>query len=84
MKTYNVRTWLNKKSSASTGSLVCYYGPAHWDTNSVDMFVELASCHDKARLHKTQADTEAQYLAKIKKLRNELDLYIQHLETQIS
>ncbi|MEV3818190.1 hypothetical protein RI537_19005 [Aeromonas salmonicida] len=80
MKSYNKRVWLNKTTTPSTGSVVCYFGPDGWDEKRKDMFVEIASCHNTARLHKINIESEREYINKVKKLRDELTKYIDFLD----
>lgn len=80
---YNRRVWLNKSTSPSTGSVVCYYGADGWVKGEVDMFVEVASCNASARLHKIPLESEAQYLNKVKRLRDELSKYIDFMESRV-
>lgn len=81
MKQYNSRKWLNKKTSSSTGSIVCYYGPDAWDKTHLDMFVEVASCSTAARLHPTATEDISQFKKKIETLRDELTAYLEFLAT---
>ena len=81
---FNERAWLNPENSGSTGSIVCYDGPAHWadeEGGRENMcFLEVADCHCKARLHLARFDSYDQYLEKIKKMREVINRYIVHLE----
>lgn len=83
MKTYNRRTWLNPKSSDSTGSIVTFDGEVtDLDTKKKypQRFLEIADCHHKTRLHLTSDDKDHDFLQKMKILRGEIDLFIKHLE----
>jgi hypothetical protein len=80
IKSYTTRKWLNKLSSPSTGSICCYYGPSAWDASKTDMFLEVADCHNSARLHKTELESKDDFVEKLKLLRSELDNYIKYLE----
>ena len=79
-KHYNSRVWLNSSQSPSTGSMVCYYGKSSWDEEQIDMFIEVSSCHEIARLHKSRTDTAQQYIAKLRKMQKELSKYIEFLD----
>lgn len=68
---FNKRLWLNSEDSASTGSVVGYYGPAWWksaDKDSPTAFFEVADCHVKARLHLTDYDTPSDFIAKLRRV----------------
>lgn len=74
---YSSRTWVNPIDSAATGSIVCYDG--FIDDERIS-FMEIASCHSKARLHMYKDSTPEEFLDKLKLVREELDKFIQHLE----
>jgi hypothetical protein len=69
MYSYCDRQWLNDNNSASTGSVVAFHGETTWrDKPEVTMFLELADCHNKVRLHKSYDDTQAMFIDKLNKL----------------
>ena len=80
MKTYCKKKWLNEKNSPSTGSIMTYYGLTFWGKKEPQMFIELADCHCKVRLHKTNDDTIKQYIKKIKLLEKTLHNYVKFLQ----
>lgn len=82
---YNSRKFLNSDNSPSTGSICCYDGAVKFNTmksREKVMFVEIADCHQKARLHKSGDDTNKDFIDKVKLLRDELNSFIEHLEKQ--
>ena len=84
-KSYNKRTWLNKPSSPSTGSIVAFHGPAKYSRKEADIWtwLEISDCTFKIRLHKTNDDTLKDFVNKLKKLRNAVDDFIKFLEKLI-
>lgn len=72
--------WLNKENSPSTGSIVCFDGDVEY-TEGVEpcMFVEIADCHSKVRLHKSHTDTTEEFINKIDSMINALEKYRNHL-----
>lgn len=86
VEVYNERVWLNDDDSPSTGSIVCYHGPASWYSDEGSkkrdeiFFVEVSDCHVKARLHAVRFDTMDQFRAKVRGMRDALDRYLDHLE----
>jgi hypothetical protein len=76
---YNSRVWLNKAGKPSTGSIVAYEGESDWSENTVQFF-EIADCHGKVRLHKTDNDTITDYCQKLRILVNEAEKFATHLE----
>jgi len=82
--TYNRRTWLNPESCDSTGSVVAYDGEVtdlDTDRKFVQRFLEVSDCRNKVRLHQTSDDTPQDFIAKMKLLRDEIQLFIKHLES---
>jgi len=80
---YNKRVWLNPEGSDSTGSVVAYQGEVtDLDTGKKypQAFLEVADCRNKARLHLTSDDTLDAFICKLKLLKNEIELFINHLE----
>lgn len=81
MKRYNKRTWLNNDSSRSTGSVVAFHGVVDYgDEQQETMFLEVADCNCKIRLHRAGYDTTGDFIKKMKLLRNELNKFIDHLK----
>ena len=77
---YNKRAWLNSSKSPSTGSVVCYCGPDVWEPSKISMFVEVSSCSSVSRLHHAGNERKQDFVNKIKKLRDELSLFIDFLD----
>lgn len=80
---YNKRTWLNSIESDSTGSVVCYDGEVtDLDTfrKYPQTFIEIADCRRKIRLHMNSDDTREMFIDKMKLLKEEIELFIDHLE----
>lgn len=84
MKKYNKRTWLNSKKSDSTGSVVAFDGRlVDFDGKEYNStFLEIADCRNKIRLHITSDDTRKDFIKKMKLLKNEIELFINHLENE--
>ena len=70
MSTFSRRIWLNKEDSASTGSAVAFSGTCKWrnEPEETVTFLEIADCHCKVRLHKTYADSNKDFIEKMRKL----------------
>lgn len=83
MRSYNKRIWLNSRKSDSTGSVVAFDGfVTDIDTKNeyTQRFLEIADCKCKVRLHQTSDDTKADFIKKMKILKREVELFINHLE----
>lgn len=79
---YNKRTWLNKEASPSTGNIVAFDGEVSWRGEKIRApFLEISDCNVSVRLHKTDDDTIGDFIDKMKLLKNEIELFINHLET---
>lgn len=80
---YNHRIWLNSENSRSTGSVVCFDGKTEFsDGPDRDLFIEIADCHGKIRLHKSSDDSVTGFIQKLSAIRNEIDFFINHLKTK--
>lgn len=78
---YNQRIWLNKEDSPSTGNFVAFDGDTtHYGNTARNMFVSISDCYQSARLHLTEDDSIEDFILKLKKLRNGLSDFIDHLE----
>jgi len=82
---YNKRTWLNSEDSDSTGSVVAYDGVVTTYDNDEQLpwtYLEIADCRTKIRLHRTKDDTKEDFINKMKLLKNEIELFVNHLEKE--
>jgi len=77
---YNKRTWLNDIDKPSTGSMVSYHGQSDWSEKDI-CFIELADCHSKIRLHKTDNDTMQEFCRKLRTIANDAELFAKYLES---
>ena len=79
---YNKRTWLNKENSPSTGNVVAFEGDILWKGEKIhSVFLSISDCNVSVRLHKSDEDSVQDFIDKMKILRNEIDLFINHLES---
>ena len=84
MKKFTARKWLNPNGSHSSGSVFAYFGPASWKDGEPQYLLEIADCHGKVRLHKTDVDSPKAFIKKLKRLRNVIDRFISFLEHEQS
>jgi hypothetical protein len=81
---YNKRTWLNKNNSPSTGNVVAFDGEVTWRDEKIrSIFLSVSDCSVSARLHKTDDDTIEDFIDKMRLFKNEIGLFIEHLETTV-
>lgn len=86
-KTYSRKTYyksvtqLNPDDSPSTGSIVCYDGDIEYsdDGEQPCIFVEIADCHGKVRLHRSHTDTMEDFIGKIDAIIRQLSYFCKHL-----
>lgn len=79
---YNKRTWLNKPNSPSTGNVVAFDGEVKSENEKYrSTFLSVSDCYNSARLHKADYDSKEDFIDKMKLLRDEIDSFIDYLET---
>lgn len=84
MEVYNKRVWLNKDDSASTGNVVAFDGEITLHGKKIrSIFLSVSDCCVSARLHKTDDDTVEDFIYKMNLLKNEIELFVKHLEATI-
>jgi hypothetical protein len=79
---YNRRTWLNPKSSSSTGSVVCCHMPSS-ESRHYPTFIEIADCKGKITLHPADGESMMSFIAKLSILKEEIDMFMTALEIDI-
>ncbi len=78
---YNKRTWLNKNNSASIGNVVAFDGEVLWKKEKIrSIFLFISDCNVSVRIHKDDDSTIDDFIDKIKLLKDEIELFINHLE----
>lgn len=82
MEKYNKRVWLNSERSHYTGSIVCHDGVVSNRGNPAERytFIEISDCHGKSRIHYDNNLDMQDFVDKLKLLRDEIELFIEHLE----
>ena len=82
MKTYNKRTWLNKHNSPSLGSVVAFDGEVKYsDATERTTFFAISDCSKTIKIIKN-TETIEDFTEKMKLLKIELELFINHLENK--
>lgn len=80
MKQYNKRTWLNKYDSPSLGSVVAFDGEVQYsDATERTTFLAISDCSKTIKLTKN-TENIYDFIDKMKLLKNEIELFINHLE----
>jgi hypothetical protein len=80
---YNKRIWLNKEASSATGNMVAFDGEVYWKEERIrSTFLSISDCNNSIRLHPMDGDTIEDFVNKMKLLKNEIDAFINYLETK--
>lgn len=78
---YNKRTWLNRIESSSTSSIVTFDGDVEYpDKRYRDTFVKISDCKYSIVLHKKDSEDMESFIQKLNLLKNEIELFINHLK----
>lgn len=80
---YNSRVWLNEQGKSSTGSIVAYEGKSDW-SEEIALFFEIADCHGKVRIHKTDKDSVVDFCQKLMILADEANQFADYLRNQVN
>ena len=82
--TYCKKEFLTDSPEPSTSTIVSFYGDIKWSKDESGgnvSFLEISSCHERARLHRTYDMTEQDWIKQVKKLRDHINEYLEFLET---
>jgi len=84
MSTYNKRTWLNKETSSSTGSVVAFDGRLidYKGNDYQSTFLEISDCSKKITLHVTSDDTTTDFIDKLELLKSEIEFFLDYLKNK--
>jgi hypothetical protein len=78
---YNKRTWLNPESSYASSNVVAFDGEViHRGNKNRITFLSVSDCNMSITLNRNEGDTDQDFINKIKLLRDEINLFINHLE----
>jgi hypothetical protein len=81
MKFYNKRVWLNSKESSSTSSVIAFDGNVLYEDKPYrDTFLKIYDCKNSITIHKKDSESMEYYTNKLKLLKTEIELFINHLE----
>lgn len=82
MTTYCKKEFLTKENEPSTSTVVSFSGLIQWGKNDKPeplSFLEISSCHEKARLHRTYEMTPGDWILQVEKLRDHINDYLDFL-----
>ena len=81
MTQYNKRTWLNSEESSSTSSIICFDGNVEYsDKVYRDTFLKIYDCKNSITIHNKEMESIENFTSKLKLLKEEIELFINHLE----
>lgn len=79
---YNKRTWLNKSDSPSLGNVTAFDGDVKYSEGTErTTFLSISDCSKTIKLIRNTENIE-DFIDKMKLLKNEIELFINHLEKQ--
>lgn len=82
-ESYCKKEFLTDSPEPSTSSVVSFHGMVQWGRNDKPeplSFLEISSCHERARLHRTYEMTAQEWIAQVRRLRSHIDEYLSFLE----
>lgn len=82
-ETYCNKEFLTDAPEPGTSTVVSFHGNVIWHTGSGPeqlSFLEISSCHERARLHRTYDMTEQQWIEQVRRLRDHINKYLDFLE----
>lgn len=85
MTSYCKKEFLTDSPEPSTSTVVSFSGLIQWGKNEKPEhldFLEISSCHERARLHRTYEMTAAEWILQVEKLRDHINDYLEFLEKQ--
>lgn len=86
IKEYNDKEWLTPIGISSTPSVVSFCGLTLYRKDEdlyKEYLIEISSCHDKVRLHKTGNQTVKDWVAQTELLYNHIGRYLEFLNDNI-
>lgn len=83
---YSKRIWLNPNDSPSTGNMIMFDGQEYDEDGKGynSQFLKISDCYHTIRLHQAYYDTKKDFLNKLILMRDELNLFIEHLENKLN
>ena len=81
---YCKKEFLTEDPEPSTSTVCSFYGDIKWSKDEKGgnvSFLEISSCHERARLHRTFEMTHNEWLNQVRKLRDHINEYINFLMT---
>ena len=83
-ETYCKKEFLTEESEPSTSTVVSFYGDIKWSKDEKGgnvSFLEVSSCHERARLHRTFEMSHDDWVKQVCALRDHIDDYLTFLKT---
>lgn len=83
--TYCKKEFLTDSPDSGTSTVSSFYGNVTWGQGEAPenlSFLEVSSCHERARLHRTHDMTHEAWVNQLKRLSNHINEYLYFLETR--
>ena len=80
------KEFLTSEDEPSTSTVCSFYGDIKWskDTEGGNVsFLEVSSCHERARLHRTFEMSEKDWIEQVEKLHKHVGEYLHFLKTRL-
>lgn len=81
---YCKKEFLTDSPEPSTSTVVSFYGDVQWSKDEMGgnvSFLEVSSCHERARLHKTFNMSDQDWINQVQRLRDHVDAYLTFLQS---
>lgn len=78
-KPYHTRTWLNKEGQYASSTITCFAGQKQY----YDKILSIHDCHNVIRIHQLTAQTDAEYLEKIRIIERACKEFGDYLEERL-
>jgi hypothetical protein len=78
------KEFLTDENEPSTSTVCSFYGDIKWSKDEKGgnvSFLEISSCHERARLHRTYEMSHEEWVNQVCKLRDHINEYIEFLKT---
>ena len=82
---YCDKEFLTDSDEPSTSTVVSFHGDIKWSKDEEGgpiSFLEISSCHERARLHRTFEMSEQDWIKQVRRLRDHVNKYLMFLEEQ--
>jgi hypothetical protein len=80
-KNFKIEKFLNPKGHPSSGFVVAYHGKSPWKKKEEHTYLRIGDCHQIVSLHKTDYDTNEDFIKKLEQLETVIFKFKEHLKS---